>query len=78
MEAIMEVDELEIVEVELKYCERCGSLWMRLRGDDGVYCAKCVPEVAQLPLSRRLKQLDAELEAGMAEEAFFCLEGGNA
>ena len=74
----MEVDELEIVELELKYCEHCGSLWMRLRGDDGVYCAKCVPAMAEFPLSRRLKHLDAEMEAGLGEQAFVCAQGGNA
>jgi Zn-finger nucleic acid-binding protein len=29
------------IRVELKYCERCGGLWLRPRGADGVYCAGC-------------------------------------
>ena len=29
------------IQVELKYCERCGGLWLRPRGRDGVYCANC-------------------------------------
>jgi ribosomal protein S27AE len=78
MEAVMEVDELEIVEMELKYCERCGSLWMRLHGDGGVYCAKCAPQMAELPLPRRLKRVEAELEVSLGEHAFLCGEGGNA
>lgn len=74
----MEIDELEIVEMELKYCERCGSLWMRLQGDSQVYCANCAPLMAELPLKRKLRQVDAAMEAGMGEHAFFCVEGGNA
>ena len=33
--------EGEEIQVELKYCERCGVLWLRLQGADGVYCASC-------------------------------------
>ena len=46
------------VGVELKYCEHCGSLWVRVRGAGMVYCDKCQPKVADLPApktkSRRL------------------------
>jgi hypothetical protein len=34
----MEVHEILI---ELKYCERCGGLWLRLQGANAVYCAGC-------------------------------------
>jgi hypothetical protein len=34
----MEGDEIQ---VGLKYCERCGGLWLRPQGADGVYCASC-------------------------------------
>jgi hypothetical protein len=34
----MEGDEIQ---VELKYCERRGGLWLRPQGTDGVYCASC-------------------------------------
>lgn len=37
------------VGVELKYCEHCGSLWVRERGAGTVYCDKCQPKVADLP-----------------------------
>lgn len=36
------------VGVELKYCEHCGSLWIRERGA-GVYCNNCEHKVAELP-----------------------------
>jgi len=29
------------IQVELKYCERCGGLWLRPQGARGVYCAGC-------------------------------------
>ena len=34
----MEIEGLEIVRLELKYCERCGGLWMRIWGTEDVYC----------------------------------------
>ena len=37
------------IRVELKYCERCGGLWMRPRGTDGVYCASCRVRLAAMP-----------------------------
>ena len=38
--------------VELKYCEHCGGLWVREAGA-GVYCAKCEPKVADLPVAKK-------------------------
>jgi hypothetical protein len=35
--------------VELKYCERCGGLWLRAQGADGVYCAHCQVRLAAMP-----------------------------
>ncbi|MGA2424691.1 MAG: hypothetical protein ABSG07_11855 [Terriglobales bacterium] len=37
------------IRVELKYCERCGGLWLRPQGAEGVYCAKCRVRLAALP-----------------------------
>jgi Zn-finger nucleic acid-binding protein len=37
------------IQVELKYCERCGGLWLRPQGTDGVYCASCRVCLAALP-----------------------------
>ena len=41
------------VRVELKYCEHCGSLWMRERGAGVVYCDNCQPKVADLPIPKK-------------------------
>ena len=38
--------------VELKYCEHCGSLWVREAGV-GAYCATCEPKVADLPVPKK-------------------------
>ncbi len=37
--------------LELKYCERCGGLWLRLQGDSEVYCASCRARMAEIPRS---------------------------
>lgn len=43
----------EPVGVELKYCEHCGSLWIRQRGAGVVYCDNCQPKVADLPVPKK-------------------------
>ena len=43
----------EMVRVELKYCEHCGGLWVRERGTCEVYCEKCQPKVADLPVPKK-------------------------
>jgi hypothetical protein len=37
--------------LELKYCERCGALCLREKGDLGVYCRSCEAALRDLPLS---------------------------
>jgi len=39
--------------VELKYCERCGDLWLRESGSQEVYCGKCQTSVEDLPIPRK-------------------------
>ncbi len=41
--------ESQEIRVELKYCERCGGLWLRPQGADGVYCASCRAGLAAMP-----------------------------
>lgn len=36
------------VSVELKYCERCGGLWLRRQGTDDVYCKACMQHLAKV------------------------------
>ena len=37
------------IQVELKYCERCGGLWLRPQGTSGVYCGSCRVCLAAMP-----------------------------
>jgi len=39
--------------VELKYCERCGSLWFRRPGQIAVHCAGCRARLVALLRGRR-------------------------
>jgi len=43
------IAECDVQRMELKYCERCGGLWLRASGEGMVYCEKCQPLVAELP-----------------------------
>jgi hypothetical protein len=38
---------------ELKYCERCGGLWLRPTGGGQIYCVACGRSMAELPRSSR-------------------------
>ncbi len=40
------------IHFELKYCERCGSLWLRPCGADVIYCPACTRKIAELPARR--------------------------
>jgi hypothetical protein len=40
----MEDEVLEVVYLELKYCELCGGLWLRPRGTGHVQCEPCRTE----------------------------------
>ena len=48
MNFITEVQGQEI-QVELKYCERCGGLWLRPQGSGGAYCASCRVFLSSMP-----------------------------
>jgi hypothetical protein len=47
--------ELEVIRVDLKYCEACGALWVRPRGCDTPYCGRCASVVAELSRTDRRK-----------------------
>jgi hypothetical protein len=42
----------DIEQLELKYCERCGGLWLRGKGSELVFCPSCAPKMAELPQLR--------------------------
>jgi hypothetical protein len=80
----MEMKDLEIVRLELKYCERCGGLWMRTWGTDDVYCPACALQMSDLPAVRRQRRphllVDdrVEIKSQCEELSAFFGEGGNA
>jgi hypothetical protein len=79
---VVEIDELNIVFLELKYCERCGGLWLRPRGSDGVLCASCSTQLAELAGAWRKRntrplKTAIQVDAGRGE-VVVCGEGGNA
>jgi len=45
----MKTADPELILLELKYCERCGGLWLRTQGTALPYCAPCARELADLP-----------------------------
>ncbi|HEY4902650.1 MAG TPA: hypothetical protein VIH89_04185 [Candidatus Sulfotelmatobacter sp.] len=54
------------VRVELKYCERCGALWMRECGSGLIYCNGCQPDVTELPI---LKKRPQSVKLGIGQRA---------
>lgn len=80
----METELLEIVSLELKYCERCGGLWLRTNGSEEVYCEVCAIEMARVasaPKRRSHPRLPVaqanEAHANGHEWSFLCVGGGN-
>ncbi len=47
--------DFEAVNLELKYCERCGGLWIRSAGSKNIYCGGCAEAMAQMSPSSRFK-----------------------
>jgi len=49
----MEPEEMKVVQLELKYCERCGGLWLRIRGKQEPYCSACAAAMSEVAISRK-------------------------
>ncbi|MGA2387378.1 MAG: hypothetical protein ABSF97_00330 [Candidatus Sulfotelmatobacter sp.] len=43
----------KMLSFELKYCERCGGLWLRPMGGEQIYCVACGRAMAELPQQSR-------------------------
>ena len=79
----METEGLEIIRLELKYCERCGGLWLRTKGTGDVYCPACAVEMLDLPAHRKRKPHllvndRVEIKGQCEELSAVCGEWGNA
>ena len=68
----MEDLEAGAVQLELKYCERCGGLWLRPKGSDLVFCVGCARALAGFSLFCRAPHARPD-----GQDAFWG-EGGNA
>jgi hypothetical protein len=56
-------DSANELQLELKYCERCGGLWLRPVGGGQIYCAACGRAMAQMPPGSK-KPATAQLPRG--------------
>jgi uncharacterized Zn finger protein (UPF0148 family) len=79
----MEIEGFEIIRMELKYCERCGGLWIRARGTGEIYCPACAVEMLELPAARGRRKprlpVNRQVELKSCEVLFVvCGEAGNA
>jgi Zn-finger nucleic acid-binding protein len=50
----MDSDTTALVQLELKYCERCGGLWLRRHIAEGAYCRSCAVILEDFPTARTL------------------------
>jgi len=74
-------EEERLEPMELKYCERCGGLWLRRKGLARPYCTRCAPKMAEtleprlkLPVGKRVRP-EPDLE-GCGLELLGLAEGG--
>jgi hypothetical protein len=64
----MKIRKLEDkLSLELKYCERCGGLWLRPAGGAQIYCITCARQMAEMPpASRKLESSSLDRSAPAA------------
>ena len=78
----METQDGNAIQLELKYCERYGALWLRLTGSELIFCPPCSVVLAGLARDPRFREhrgpksqtVNFEQETNGA----FWSEGGNA
>jgi len=74
----MEPFEAGSIQLELKYCERCGALWLRPKDSDLLFCAGCARDMAGLVPGVRLARRRGAPENDRLTQVAFWSEGGNA
>ena len=47
------MEKVEVLRVELKYCEACGALWLRAPDSTVPYCQKCERVMSEMAGGRR-------------------------
>jgi len=66
------------IQLELKYCERCGGLWLRPGGSYLVFCGPCDKVMAGLMTSSRSSLSELVRRDTSAAQNPFWSEGGRA
>jgi ribosomal protein L37AE/L43A len=75
----MELQDVDAIQMELKYCERCGALWLRLTGSDVIFCSPCSVLLAGLARDPRFREPRGSKPGGAGKiNTAFWSEGGNA
>jgi Zn-finger nucleic acid-binding protein len=78
----MELQDIDVIQMELKYCERCGALWLRLTGSDHIFCSPCSVILAGLARDPRFREQRGSISRGPELDrkinSAFWSEGGNA
>ncbi len=59
LEAIVN-GELQVIRMELKYCEACGALRLRPHGSEAPYCGGCAKVMAGLSRTVRTKPAEGK------------------
>jgi ribosomal protein L37AE/L43A len=74
--------DFDAIQMELKYCERCGALWLRLTGSELIFCSPCSVILAGLARDPRFREYRGSNSRGAEIErkinVAFWSEGGNA
>ena len=74
--------DFDAIQMELKYCERCGALWLRLIGSELIFCSPCSVILAGLARDPRFREHRGPTCGGAEIErkinCAFWSEGGNA
>jgi len=52
--------ELQVIRMELKYCEACGALRLRPHGSNAPYCGGCAKVMAGLSRTVRTKPAEGK------------------
>lgn len=76
----MENFDRSAIQLELKYCERCGGLWLRPKGSELIFCPPCVKASSGV-LGTWRRPTRTAVRPGSFDsrpEAMFWGEGGNA
>ena len=78
----MELQDANAIQMELKYCERCGALWLRPTGSDLIFCSPGSVILAGLARDPRFRghrgPSSRSGEFDRTINSVFWSEGGNA